>query len=96
MERLYAWSQISHLDVRDACASGELRAFCAGPLCRRVVVVGRGPFPPMVPLWILAARMRCRGCGHKGAQFEVWGSGSAAKFADRHIPVVNSGTQRRR
>ena len=88
MERLYAWAQISHLDARDACAAGELRAFCAGPLCKRVVVVGRGAFPALVPLWVLAARMRCQGCGHKGAQFEVWGSAAAAKFADRHIPVV--------
>ena len=87
MERLYAWRQISHLDVRDAQACGDLRACCAGPLCGRVAAIGRGAFPALVPLWILAARMRCKSCGHKGAMFEVWGSSSAAKFADRHIPV---------
>ena len=95
MERLYAWAQISHLDVRDACAAGELRAFCAGPLCNRVTVVGRGAFPSLVPFWVLAARMRCRGCGHKGVQFEVWGSSAAAKFADRRIPVVGARDPRR-
>lgn len=87
MERLYRWAQISHLDVRDACAAGELRAYCAGPLCGHATVIAPGRLPAPVPLWILAARMRCRACGHKGAQLEVWGSPAGAKFADRNAPV---------
>jgi hypothetical protein len=86
MERLYRWVQISHLDVRDADAVGELRAYCAGPLCSHVTVIAQGRLPALVPLWMLAARMRCRACGHKGAQLEVWGSPAGAKFADRHAP----------
>jgi hypothetical protein len=88
MERLYRWAQISHLDVREADAAGELRAYCAGPLCSHAMVVTPGSLPAQVPLWILAARMRCRACGHKGAQLEVWGSPADAKFADRHAPAA--------
>ncbi len=95
MERLFRWGQISHLDVRDACAAGELRAYCAGPLCGHVTAIAPDRLPGQVPLWILAARMRCRACGHKGAQLEVWGSPAGAKFADRHAPVSRSAAARR-
>lgn len=90
MERLYRWGQISHLDARDAWTLGELRAHCAGPLCNHVRTMAAGAVPPRAPLWILAARMRCRACGHKGAQLEIWGSPAGAKFADRHDPVRRS------
>ncbi len=86
-ERLYRWNQISHWDVGDACRAGDLRAICAGPACDRVVAVSAGFFPALVPLWVLSPRMRCRTCGHKGVEFEVWGSPAAAKFAERHLPT---------
>ncbi len=87
MERLLRWGEISHWDVRDACRLGELRVLCAGPSCNRVCAVTGGMYPGLAPLWVLAPRMRCIGCGHRGAQFEVWGSRSAAKFAERHVPA---------
>ena len=86
MERLYRWRDISHWDVRDAVRAGELRAICAGSGCSRIAAIARGAFPGQVPLWVLAQRMRCRACHHRGAEFEVWGSAAAAKYAERHPP----------
>jgi hypothetical protein len=72
--------------VRDACRAGELRAICAGPGCWRIAAIGKGAFPGQAPLWILAQRMRCTACHHKGAEFEVWASPATVKHAERHPP----------
>jgi len=70
--RLYKWTQISGWPIEAALKAGELRAICAHPYCDRTASFGRVVDRDM-RLWVIAKRMRCRGCGHLGAQFEVWG-----------------------
>jgi hypothetical protein len=71
--RLHTWTQISGWPLQAALKAGELRTICAHPYCdwssRFSAAVDPG-----LRLWVIAQRMRCKGCGHRGAQFEIWGS----------------------
>jgi hypothetical protein len=69
---LASWTRISGWSVGRALAAGELRAVCASPWCDRSAAMAAWSSDPEVPLWVLAMRMRCRRCGHRGAQFELW------------------------
>jgi len=68
----YRWTEISGWPVGAALKAGEVRALCASPDCRRISTMGPGRIDPGIYLWVLARKMRCRACGHLGAQFEVW------------------------
>jgi hypothetical protein len=72
MTRRYRWVEISAWPVGSALQAGEVRAFCASPDCRRISTMAEGGIDPGVYLWVLARKMRCRACGHLGAQLEVW------------------------
>jgi hypothetical protein len=73
--RLYRWTQISGWPLASAFKAGELRVICAHPWCDRTASFRAPALDPELRLWVIAKKMRCKGCGHLGAQFEVWGPG---------------------
>ncbi len=81
--RLHRWIDIGGWTLAQAYEAGELRALCPRPDCDYGVRSYRAPPAAAdVRLFEIARRMRCTGCGRKGAHIEIWTS-SASSAARR-------------